>query len=173
MNTKRFLSVLLAALMLAATLLSGVILPAAEENAPEDATPTTYVTDGLVSLYKGEGNSPDATVWEDSVGDNHLPITKDDKNYFTETGLAAEGAQHYFPQAIVEQSAGWHGIHCAGLSHRDCRGGVALRFPGGSARGRRHLAEAGWSVSGKSPEIRRCGCRPAGLPPAGAGQCRG
>ncbi len=102
MKTKRFLSALLAALMLAATLLSGVILPAAEENAPEDATPATYVTDGLVSLYKGEGNSPDATVWEDSVGDNHLPIAKDDKNYFTESGLAAEGAQHYFPQAIVD-----------------------------------------------------------------------
>lgn len=97
MKTKRFLSALLAALMLAATLLSGVILPAAEETAP-----ATYVTDGLVSLYKGEGNSPDATVWEDSVGDNHLPIAKDDKNYFTETGLAAEGAQHYFPRAIVD-----------------------------------------------------------------------
>lgn len=97
MKTKRFLSALLAALMLATTLLSGVILPAAEENAP-----ATYVTDGLVSLYKGEGNSPDATVWEDSVGDNDLPIAKDSKNYFTETGLAAEGAQHYFPQAIVD-----------------------------------------------------------------------
>ena len=97
MKTKRLLSALLAALMLAATLLSGVILPAAEENAP-----ATYVTDGLISLYKGEGNSPDATVWEDSVGDNDLPITKDDKNHFTDTGLAAEGAQHYFPQAIVD-----------------------------------------------------------------------
>jgi len=86
MKTKRFLSALLAALMLATTLLSGVILPAAEETAP-----ATYVTDGLVSLYKGEGNSPDATVWEDSVGDNDLPIAKDDKNHFTETGLAAAG----------------------------------------------------------------------------------
>ena len=102
MKTKRILSALLAALMLAATLLSGVILPAAEENASEDATPATYVTDGLVSLYKGEGNSPDAAVWEDSVGNNDLPITKNDKNYFTDTGLAAEGAQHYFPQAIVD-----------------------------------------------------------------------
>ena len=45
MKTKRFLSALLAALMLATTLLSGIILPAAEENAP-----ATYVTDGLVSL---------------------------------------------------------------------------------------------------------------------------
>ena len=102
MKNKRFLSALLAALMLATTLLSGIILPAAEENASDERAPTTYVTDGLISLYKGEGNSPDATVWEDSVGDNDLPITKNDKNYFTDTGLAAEGAQHYFPQAIVD-----------------------------------------------------------------------
>ena len=34
MKTKRFLSVLLAALMLATTLLSGIILPAAVETAP-------------------------------------------------------------------------------------------------------------------------------------------
>lgn len=96
MKTKRFLSVLLAALMLAATLLSGVILPAAEETAP-----ATYVTDGLVSLYKG-ADTPDATVWEDSVGDNDLPLTKNAKNYLAADGLHAEGAQHYFPQAIVD-----------------------------------------------------------------------
>ena len=96
MNTKRFLSALLAALMLATTLLSGVILPAAEETAP-----ATYVTDGLVSLYKG-ADTPDATVWEDSVGDNDLPLTKNDKNYLAADGLHAEGAQHYFPQAIVD-----------------------------------------------------------------------
>ena len=97
MNTKRFLSVLLAALMLATTLLSGIILPvSAEETAP-----ATYVTDGLVSLYKG-ADTPDATVWEDSVGDNDLPLTKNDKNYLAADGLHAEGAQHYFPQAIVD-----------------------------------------------------------------------
>ena len=96
MKTKRFLSVLLAALMLATTLLSGVILPAAEETVP-----ATYVTDGLVSLYKG-ADTPDATVWEDSVGDNDLPITKNAKNYLAADGLHAEGAQHYFPQAIVD-----------------------------------------------------------------------
>ena len=96
MKTKRFLSVLLAALMLATTLLSGVILPAAEETAP-----ATYVTDGLVSLYKG-ADTPDATVWEDSVGDNDLPLTKNDKNYLAADGLHAEGAQHYFPQPIVD-----------------------------------------------------------------------
>ena len=96
MKTKRFLSVLLAALMLATTLLSGVIYPAAEETAS-----ATYVTDGLVSLYKA-ADTPDATVWEDSVGDNDLPITKNDKNYLAADGLHAEGAQHYFPQAIVD-----------------------------------------------------------------------
>ena len=96
MKAKRFLSLLLSALLLTSTLLSCVLLPAAAEE------PLAYVTDGLVSLYKGEGNSADATVWEDSVGDNDLPITKNDKNYFTESGLCAEGAQHYFPQAIVD-----------------------------------------------------------------------
>ena len=97
MKTKRFLSVLLAALMLATTLLSGIILPvSAEETAP-----ATYVTDGLVSLYKG-ADTPDATVWEDSVGDNDLPLTKNAKNYLAADGLHAEGAQHYFPQAIVD-----------------------------------------------------------------------
>ena len=95
MKTKRFLSLLLAALMLATTLLSGVVIPAAEET-------LSIVTDGLVSYYKGEGNSADATVWVDSVGDNDLPITKNEKNHFTDEGLAVEGTQHYFPQAIVD-----------------------------------------------------------------------
>ena len=97
MKTKRFLSALLAALMLATTLLSCMILPVSAEG----ETPT-IVTDGLVSYYKGEGHSADATVWEDSVGNNDLPITKNDKNYLTEDGLVAEGTQHYFPQAIVD-----------------------------------------------------------------------
>ena len=95
MKTNRILSALLAALMLATALLSCMILPAAAE------TPTV-ITDGLVSYYKGEGNSADATVWEDSVGNNDLPITKNDKNYFSAEGLVAEGTQHYFPQAIVD-----------------------------------------------------------------------
>ena len=97
MKTNRILSALLAALMLATTLLSCMILPASAEG----ETPT-IITDGLVSYYKGQGNSADATVWEDSVGNNDLPITKNDKNYLTEDGLVAEGAQHYFPQAIVD-----------------------------------------------------------------------
>ena len=97
MKTNRILSALLAALMLATTLLSCMILPASAEG----ETPT-IITDGLVSYYKGQGNSADATVWEDSVGNNDLPITKNEKNYLTEDGLVAEGAQHYFPQAIVD-----------------------------------------------------------------------
>ena len=96
MKNTRFLSALLAALMLATALLSCVVIPASAEETP------TIVTNGLVSYYKGEGNSPDATVWEDSVGDNDLPITKNDKNYLSAEGLHAEGAQHYFPQAIVD-----------------------------------------------------------------------
>ena len=97
MKTNRILSALLAALMLATTLLSCMILPASAEG----ETPT-IITDGLVSYYKGQGNSADATVWEDSVGNNDLPITKNEKNYLTEDGLVAEGAQHHFPQAIVD-----------------------------------------------------------------------
>ena len=96
MKTKRILSALLAAVMLMTTLLVGVIVPTAAEEKP------TIITDGLVSYYKGEGNSADATVWKDSVGNNDLPITKDDKNYFTDEGLRLEVAMHYFPQPIVD-----------------------------------------------------------------------
>ena len=99
MKTKRFLSLMLAAIMLAATLLSGVTMVAAEE---EGIPLPDHITDGLVSFYRGEGNDPEADVWVDSVGDNDLPITKNAKNYFSETGLVAEGTQHYFPQAIVD-----------------------------------------------------------------------
>ena len=97
MKTNRILSALLAALMLATTLLSCMVFPASAA----DETPA-IVTDGLVSYYKGEGNSADATVWKDSVGNNDLPITKDDKNYFTDEGLRLEIAMHYFPQPIVD-----------------------------------------------------------------------
>ncbi len=61
-----------------------------------------YVSDGLVSLYSGMNSGADAAIWEDLVGDNDLPITVNDKNYFTAEGLFAEGTQHYFPQAIVD-----------------------------------------------------------------------
>ena len=97
MKINRFLSILLACILLATPILACIIpvSAASEEKA-------TYVTDGLVSLYNGTGNSPDATVWKDAVGNNDLPITKDDKNYFTDEGLRLEIAMHYFPQPIVD-----------------------------------------------------------------------
>ncbi len=61
-----------------------------------------YVTDGLVSLYSGINTGADGAVWEDLAGDNDLPITTNDDNYFTDAGLRAKGQQFYFPQAIVD-----------------------------------------------------------------------
>ncbi len=94
MKKQRLLTILLSTILLVSAICSGGILAFAEE-VPD------YVMDGLVSFYRGEGNAPDATVWEDSVGDNDLPITQNDNNYFTSQGLAAQGTQHYFPAAIV------------------------------------------------------------------------
>lgn len=98
MKANRILSLLLVTVMLVSTLLSGMMITTSAEEA---TPPPAYVTDGLVSLYVG-ADIPDATVWEDSVGDNDLPLTKNDKNYLSSEGLYAEGAQHYFPQAIVD-----------------------------------------------------------------------
>ncbi len=115
MKTKRILSLLLAVLIIAGTILSAVVIPVfAEEtategtNSPADGTVAhPYVTDGLVSLYSGTQNSRDghdleAAVWQDLVGQHDLTINKNDKNYFTASGLAAEGTRHLFPQGIVD-----------------------------------------------------------------------
>ena len=96
MKLQRFLSVLLCAVVLISVAMTGTFSSFAEESE------LSYVTDGLVSHYKGEGNASDATVWKDSVGTNDLPINVNATNYFTEYGLAAQGTQHYFPQAIVD-----------------------------------------------------------------------
>ncbi len=118
-HLKGTLCLLLAIFLMAgsfASLASLTILSAsaAEGDLPADTdTPTDtvvthpYVTDGLVSLYSGtqngrEGHDLDAAVWEDLVGENDLPITKNDKNFFTEAGLSAESAKHNFPQGIVD-----------------------------------------------------------------------
>ena len=69
-----------------------------------------YVQDGLVSLYSGVANTengydPAATVWTDLVGENDLPITRNDANYFTPEGLRVIGPDttvHKFPQQIVD-----------------------------------------------------------------------
>lgn len=99
MKNNRILSLLLVAVMLVSTLLSGMMLTASAEEA---TPPPTYVTDGLVSLYSGTNSGEDPAVWTDLVGENHFSITTNGKNYFTEEGLAVEGAQHHFPQAIVD-----------------------------------------------------------------------
>lgn len=95
MKLQRFLSILLCLVMLLSVAWTGTLTSVAEE------TELSYVTDGLVSHYQGQGNSPDAAVWKDSVGTNDLPIKQNATNYFTEDGLAAQGTQHYFPQGIV------------------------------------------------------------------------
>ncbi len=61
-----------------------------------------YVTDGLVSLYSGMDIGETAGVWADLVGDNHLTVNLDDKNYFTDDGLRAGSVRHRFPQGIVD-----------------------------------------------------------------------
>ncbi len=110
MKVKRFLTFLLAALLISATWLPLVtVVPAAADTTTTTATisPSDYVQDGLVSLYLGTqnqraGHSTDATVWEDLIGENHLTIQKNKDNHFTDKGLKLHSAQHNFPQAIVD-----------------------------------------------------------------------
>ena len=83
MKLQRFLSILLCAVMLLSVAMTCTLPSFAEDSEPG------YVTEGLVSHYKGEGNASDATVWKDSVGSNDLPINKNATNYFTEDGLVA------------------------------------------------------------------------------------
>ena len=81
-----------------------------KRNAAVDGYQTVeslYVKEGLVSFYSGisntrDGYDPDATAWEDLAGDNHLPVNVSDKSYFTKAGLYVAGAEHYFPQPIVD-----------------------------------------------------------------------
>ncbi len=100
MKTKRTLSLLMAILMTIGTVLSTMAVFAVSASAAEPAH--GYVTDGLVALYDGKNHGSSDQVWEDSIGDHDLTINKNDKNYFTELGLAAEGTKHHFPQGIVD-----------------------------------------------------------------------
>lgn len=66
-----------------------------------------YVSDGLVAYYSGtqstrDGHDKDSAVWEDLVGGHDMTITKNDDNYFTDTGLKAYNAKHNFPDAVVD-----------------------------------------------------------------------
>ncbi len=105
MKIKRILSLALTVVMLAGSL-SGLsilsVMTAAAETNETDAPSHPYVSNGLVSLYDGANHGTSDTVWTDHISGNDLTINKNDKNYFTETGLAAEGAKHLFPQAIVD-----------------------------------------------------------------------
>ncbi len=105
MKSKRLLSLLLAILMALGTVLSAAVGFTVALSAAEVSH--GYVTDGLVSLYSGSqngrgGHDLNATAWEDLVGQNDLTVNKNDKNYFTADGLAAEGTKHHFPQGIVD-----------------------------------------------------------------------
>ncbi len=115
MKFKRSMSLVLTLCMILGSLTSLSVLsifadePAEtlpETSAPEASTPEAsshaYVSDGLVSLYDGADHGTSDTVWEDRVGDNDLTVNVNDKNFFTEDGLAAEGTKHNFPQGIVD-----------------------------------------------------------------------
>lgn len=66
-----------------------------------------YVEEGLVSLYSGLSNTRNgydasATAWADLVGENDIPVTANENNYFTPEGFHNDTKQYYFPQAIVD-----------------------------------------------------------------------
>ena len=79
------------------------------ETEPEVIEPVEhdYVSDGLVAYYSGtqstrKGHDKDSAVWQDLVGGHDMTITKNDDNYFSDTGLRAKGVKHNFPAAIVD-----------------------------------------------------------------------
>ena len=79
------------------------------ETEPEVIEPVEhdYVSDGLVAYYSGtqstrKGHDKDSAVWQDLVGGHDMAITKNDDNYFSDTGLRAKGVKHNFPDAIVD-----------------------------------------------------------------------
>lgn len=73
------------------------------EPEPENPVVPDYVTDGLTALYNG--SSVGKNFWHDLIGENDLPVTVNDNNYFTESGLritGVDGTAHFFPQSIVD-----------------------------------------------------------------------
>ena len=79
-----------------------------ETQPPVEIVPVEhdYVSDGLVAYYSGtqstrEGHDKDSDKWEDLVGGHDMAIAKDEKNYFSDTGLRAANAKHKFPEAVV------------------------------------------------------------------------
>ncbi len=103
MKIKRSLSLILTLCLILgslASLASLTVLTATAEDA--SAVSHGYVTDGLVSLYDGANHGATDSLWEDLVGENDLTVNVNDKNFFTESGLSAEGTKHNFPQGIVD-----------------------------------------------------------------------
>ena len=105
---KRLISLCLY-LLLALSAVSGMALPlsvSAVDNAAGTAIPNSYVP-GLVAWYDGTqntraGEDTSSTVWEDLISGYDLPVTVNDKNYFTEEGFLLESQKNYFPDAIKE-----------------------------------------------------------------------
>ena len=84
-------------------------LPPEETDDPEEIIPVEhdYVKDGLVAYYSGkqntrDGHNKDSAEWEDLVGGHDMTITKNNDNYFSDTGLRTKGSKHNFPDAIVD-----------------------------------------------------------------------
>lgn len=100
MKAKKIFSALMALTMLVTALAGFGALPSSAEEASHD-----YVTDGLVSLYSGtqnsdDGHDPNATVWQDIVGDNDLDVTGSE---FNDLGLfMSADDKHLFSQDIVD-----------------------------------------------------------------------
>ena len=96
------LALLLALLPLASA--GGIVLPAAADGTPADSPADAYA-EGLAVLYSGTqntraGQNTDSTVWEDLVGGHDMTIVTDEKNRFTEEGLALDSAKQYFPDEV-------------------------------------------------------------------------
>ncbi len=93
------------------------IVPERPEKEPEEETTEEpevivpvehdYVAEGLVAYYSGsqstrDGHDKDSTVWEDLISGYDMAITKNDDNYFSDTGLRTKGAKHNFPGEVVD-----------------------------------------------------------------------
>ena len=79
------------------------------ETEPEVIEPVEhdYVSDGLVAYYSGtqntrKGHDKDSAVWQDLISGYDMTVTKNDDNYFSDTGLRTKGAKHNFPNTVVD-----------------------------------------------------------------------
>ena len=104
---KKFLSALLACLLLASAMATVIPFIALAADGDQTALPHPFVKEGLVAYYEGtqnnrDGHNPDATTWQDLVGDNHMTVTVNQTNYFTEDGFHVDSTKHAFPNALSE-----------------------------------------------------------------------